>query len=47
MVMGIGVFYLVQRRWMRGVVWSVLCAVGLPEDVILPSTLCGTGLDTL
>ena len=47
MVVGTGVFRHVRRRWTRGVARSVLGTDGLPEDVILPSTLCGAGLATL
>ena len=47
MVVGIGVLRLVCRRWTRDAARSVLGAVGLPEDVMLPFTLCGAGLATL
>ena len=47
MVVCIGVFRLVCYRWLRDVAQSILFSVGLPEDVMLPPTLCGTGLTTL
>ena len=39
MIVGIGVFRLVCRWWMRGVFLRILGSVGLPDDVMLVSTL--------
>jgi hypothetical protein len=47
MVVYIGVFCLVCYRWLRDIAQSILFSVGLPEDVMLPPALCGTGLTTL
>ena len=39
MIVGIGVFRLVFRWWMRGVVLRTLGSIGLPDDVMPMSTL--------
>ena len=39
MIAVIGVFLLVCRRWIRGVVLRTLGSVGLPDDVMPVSTL--------
>ena len=39
MIVGIGVFRLVCRWWMRGFVLMTLGSVGLPDDVMPVSTL--------
>ena len=47
MIVGIGVFRLVCHWWMQGVVLRTLGSVGLPDDVMPVSTLCGGVLSTL
>ena len=47
MVVGIGVLRLVHHRWACGNSRSVLGAVGLLEDNMMPSTRCGRGPITL
>ena len=39
MIVGIGVFRLVCHWWMQGVVLRILGSAGLPDDVMLVSTL--------